>query len=88
MSANEITSVTAGTNPVTGEDVYQIEYADGELQNHRGSWAEARELAHRAGLEGREDGPAGVTRWFRRGLTLVATPRRGADGLLRAATEP
>ena len=83
-----ITSVTAGTNPVTGEDVYQIEYADGELQNHRDTWAEARELAHRAGLEGREDGPAGVTRWFRRGSGSVCRARAGADRWVRVATEP
>jgi hypothetical protein len=43
-----------------------IEYHDGSQQVHAGPWSEARELAYRAGLDHREDGPAGVTRWSRR----------------------
>ena len=61
-----ITSITAGTNPVTGDDSYVIEYSNGETQTHEGPWSEARELADRAGLDHREDGPVGVTRWSRR----------------------
>jgi hypothetical protein len=59
-------AVTAGTNPVTGVDTFVGEFEDGTQQVHEGPWSEARELAHRAGLEHREDGPVGVTHWSRR----------------------
>jgi hypothetical protein len=62
----EITSITHGTNPVTGVEQLVIEYADSSQQVHEGAWSEGRELAHRAGLDHREDGPVGVTRWSRR----------------------
>jgi hypothetical protein len=65
-SASRVIAITAGTNPITGVDHIVIEYQDGTQQVHAGPWSEARELADRAGLEHREDGPVGVTRWSRR----------------------
>jgi hypothetical protein len=53
---------THGTNPVTGVDQYAIDRADGSQELREGSWAEARDLALRAG---RDDGLA-FTRWYRR----------------------
>ena len=61
-----ITAITVGTNPVTGVEQLVIEYADGSQQVHEGAWSEGRVMAHRAGLDHREDGPVGVTRWSRR----------------------
>ncbi len=61
-----LVAITAGTNPVTGLEQLVIEYADGSQQVHEGAWSEGREVAHRAGLDHREDGPVGVTRWSRR----------------------
>ena len=57
-----IVAITAGTNRVTGVGQLVAEYADGSQQVLEGPWSEGRELAHRAGLEHREDGPVGVTR--------------------------
>ena len=51
---------------MTGIEQLVIEYADGSQQVHEGAWSEGREMAHRAGLDHREDGPIGVTRWSRR----------------------
>jgi hypothetical protein len=65
-STSRVVAITAGTNPVTGVDHIVIEHADGTQQVHAGPWSEARELAHRAGLDHREDGPVGVTRWSQR----------------------
>jgi hypothetical protein len=72
MSANQPPSrdvaITASTNPVTGVEQLVIEYADGSQQVHEGAWSEGREMAHRAGLDQREDEPVGVTRWSRRAI--------------------
>jgi hypothetical protein len=69
--STRIVAVTAGVSPVSGVDSYVIKFDDGETQAHEGPWSEARELAHRAGLLGRDDGPVGITRWFRRGVALI-----------------
>jgi hypothetical protein len=66
VAESRITEVTHGTNAVTGEDEFSIEYADGERQTQPGTFAEARDLALRAGLDGMEPMAGGTTRWYRR----------------------
>ena len=63
---SRVAAITAGTNPVSGIEQLVIEYEDGSQVVQEAAWSEGRELAHRAGLEHREDGPVGVTRWSRR----------------------
>jgi hypothetical protein len=63
---SKVVAITAGTNPVTGLEQLVIEYGDGSQQAHEGAGSEGREMAQRAGLDHREDGPVGVTRWSRR----------------------
>jgi hypothetical protein len=62
----QILGITHGTNPLTGDDQFTIEFGDGSQQTHSGSWVEARELAERARLDHIDYGPAGTTRWSQR----------------------
>ena len=72
-----LVAVTATTDPLAGLDEIQLEYADGEHQIPHGMSSAACDLAERAGLDEREDGP-GWTRWTRRASRSWSPDRRRA----------
>jgi hypothetical protein len=61
----EILATTQGINAVSGAEEIVIEWADGERQVHEGAYAEARDLAARAGLHVVDYG-LDATTWRRR----------------------
>ncbi len=64
MSASEITEVRHFED-LAGVERCGLVYRDGETYTFAASWATAREIAERAGLEHRDDEP-GCTVWSRR----------------------